>query len=98
MRVRSIRRRWLRLVRVWRGTFGLLRGFSRALSAGAKTVRAEARMPTLARCGCAKMCTQILDLGHPSCEGAFLFEVQFQRGLVENLTGVSASRSEGDDA
>jgi hypothetical protein len=30
MRVRIIRRRWLRLVRMWRGTFGLLRGFSRS--------------------------------------------------------------------
>jgi hypothetical protein len=35
----------LRLVRVWRGTFGLLKGFSRSLSAGAKTVRASLEGP-----------------------------------------------------
>jgi hypothetical protein len=45
MRVRIIRRRWLRLVRVWRGTFGLLREFSRSLSTGAKTVRASLECP-----------------------------------------------------
>src|SRR6266436_5474770 len=41
MRVRIIRRRWLRLVRVWRGTFGLPRGLSRSFSTGAKKVRAS---------------------------------------------------------
>ena len=49
MRVTIIRRRWLRLVRVWRGTFGLLRGFSHSLSTGAKTVRASLECPPYGR-------------------------------------------------
>jgi hypothetical protein len=45
--VRTIRRRWLRLVRVWRGTFGLLRVFSHSALNRSEDGPSLARRPTV---------------------------------------------------